>query len=132
MRVSQSVAVDIVFFALWIYAQRMKASTVDYAEMPEPFDIPRKVRSAMAEERLTASDLARTFGGAVSYWTRRMTGQQPFSARDLELIAWMTARHPAEFVGGMAPPGWVPAECPHSDSNREPTDYMLASWLVPA
>lgn len=78
----------------------MRASTVDYSAAATAFDTARCVRGVLGEERVTASDLARTFGGAVSYWTNRLTGRYPFTAMDLHLIGLATRRHPAEFMGG--------------------------------
>lgn len=84
---------------------------------------PRPVRGAMGEEQVSSSDLSRTFGGAVSYWTRRVTGQLPFNDRDLELIAWATGRHPAEFMGGQAPAGWTAPARPFP-GGMNPAEYQ--------
>lgn len=110
----------------------MKYSTVIDTEPPAFIDVAKKVRGVMGEEQLTSAQLSRTFGGAVSYWTRRVTGQVPFTARDLELIAWATGHHPCEFLGGRPPARWTPPEppdgltCPQQDSNLQPSDYNSA------
>ena len=111
----------------------MKHSRVSVAETPHSIDVARIVRGKMAEEQLTASDLARTFGGAVTYWTRRATGLVAFSPNDLQLIGWATRTHPAVFLGGEAPAGWTapePPTCPQYDSNVQPTDYEVEGWPV--
>lgn len=88
-----------------LYAERMKRSEVTY---PVPaFDVAAEVRAEMARARITSSDLSRDYGGAVSYWTRRVTGQQEFNHADLICIAELCGIHPAVLIGGRAPEGWV-------------------------
>lgn len=119
VRVSQTHAVDIVVYAQALYAGRMKPSTVSPGDAPAPFDTARKVRGVMGEEQISASDLARQYGGAVSYWTRRITGQLPFTAQDLHLIGLATGRHPAEFMGGQPPAGWTSPPAPDADAGGD-------------
>lgn len=84
----------------------MRASTVDYSQIPEPVDVAKKVRGVMAEEKITASDMSRVFGGAVTYWTNRLVGRYTFTPGDLQAVALMCGRHPAELLGGVPPSGW--------------------------
>ena len=112
----------------------MKRSTVMQVEAPTHADVARTMRALMAAEMLTASDLSRAFGGAVTYWTKRMLGTVPMTSHDIELVAWACGEHPVVFFGGKPPAEWTPPDpppglrCPHQDSNLEPSDYK--SWFV--
>jgi hypothetical protein len=78
---------------------------------------------------VSASDLSRWFGGAVTYWTRRITGQQSFSAGDLESVALACEIHPAELFGGVAPLGWESAPFDRTRGvTREYDARRLAQW----
>ena len=88
------------------YSDPMRQSTVTAPDIgidPAPF-----ARAKLAASRYNASDVARRFGGAKSYWTRRLSGESPMSYSDLVCVAVMVGCHPAELVGGTAPEGWTP------------------------
>ncbi len=94
----------------------------------------KHARGALAEARVNASELSRRYGGAVSYWTRRLNGELVMNIADVERIAQAARVHPAVLVGGQAPDGWLPRR----DSNLEPSDYRtlfgrrMAAWGVAA
>jgi hypothetical protein len=84
----------------------MNRAQIDHAE--EAFDLLGNIRAAMGRARVTSSLLARTYGGAVSYWTRRINGEIAMSVSDVEMIAEACGVHPATLFGGAAPTGWTP------------------------
>lgn len=103
----------------------MRQSTVTAPDIgidPAPF-----ARAKLAASRYNASDVARRFGGAKSYWTRRLSGESPMSYSDLVCVAVMVGCHPAELVGGTAPEGWTP-----DPSVITVTRQYLSSHTAPA
>jgi hypothetical protein len=77
-------------------------------EMDDAFGLLGNIRAEMGRSRVTSSLLARTYGGAVSYWTRRINGEIAPSVADVEIIAEACGVHPATLFGGAAPSGWTP------------------------
>ena len=83
----------------------MKPSSV--AAPSTSVDVAANCRAALARGRISSSRLSRVYGGAHSYWTRRLSGDLPLSDSDIQLIALACEIHPAELFGGTAPLGWV-------------------------
>ena len=77
------------------------------------------MRAQLGRAEVPAIELARRYGGAPSYWTRRIKGLLPFTTDDLEAIAEATGVHIAVLLDGEAPQGWLPRQ----DSNLQPSDY---------
>jgi hypothetical protein len=85
----------------------MNRAQIDHTD--EGFGLLGNIRAEMGRARVTSSLLARTYGGAVSYWTRRINGEIALSVSDVEMIAAACEVHPATLFGGVAPSGWKPA-----------------------
>ncbi len=49
-----------------------------------------EVRAALARCRITQTALAETTGRSQSYWSRRLSGEQPMTVADLEVISALT------------------------------------------
>ena len=75
---------------------------------PENPTLLGNIRAEMGRAQITASHLSRQWGGAVTYWTRRINGELGMSTADLERIAQSVGVHPAELLGGRPPRGWSP------------------------
>ena len=86
----------------------MNRAQIDHTE--EGFGLLGNIRAEMGRARVTSSLLARTYGGAVSYWTRRINGEIALSVSDVEMIAAACEVHPATLFGGVAPSGWKPTD----------------------
>ena len=61
---------------------KMTQSPSDY-----PTRVRRRVRVALAEHEISASEMARRCGWTQSYISRRMAGRSPFDVADLARIA---------------------------------------------
>jgi hypothetical protein len=94
----------------------MKPSSV--ASPSTSVDVAANCRAALARGRISSSRLSRVYGGAHSYWTRRLSGDLPLSDSDIQLIALACEIHPAELFGGAAPLGWVAPPSPLRVTNR--------------
>ncbi len=102
----------------------MKPSSV--ASPSTSVDVAANCRAALARGRISSSRLSRVYGGAHSYWTRRISGDLPLSDSDIQLIALACEIHPAELFGGAAPLGWTAPPSPLRVTNR----YYPAAEMI--
>lgn len=86
--------------------------------------IAAEVRAEMARARLSGNKLPRLIGKSQSYWSRRLTGDQPFDTDDLEALAGLLGVPIVRFFAGTSTPAgpsggaaWAPW-----GSNPQPTD----------
>jgi len=86
-------------------------------------DVAGEIRAELARQQISSSQLKEMFGASDAYWSRRMTGKKAFEVHDLECVAEILGKHPAQLLGGAAPDGWTPPTCPEGDSNAWPTPY---------
>lgn len=101
------------------------------------FDVAGNVRAAMGRARLNASDMSRRYGGAVTYWTRRINGDMALSSDDIARISEACGVHPAELFGGRPPARWRPDPAyvnggygPHTLRHRYATRIYAATGDV--
>lgn len=63
------------------------------------------VRAALARAQISVNSLPGRVGASQSYWSRRTTGEHPFSTDDLDLLADLLGMDPREFLA--APPRYT-------------------------
>ena len=74
----------------------------------------------MARQQVTQVQLSRAIGMAQQSLSERLRGKTPFTTDDLGRVADALGVHPAELLGGVAPPTGNPPEPIRATTDREP------------
>ena len=80
--------------------------------------VAAEVRAQMARQQVTQVQLSRAIGMAQQSLSERLRGKTPFTTDDLGRVADALGVHPAELLGGVAPPTGNPPEPIRATTDR--------------
>jgi transcriptional regulator with XRE-family HTH domain len=104
----------------------MSSAVQDYGPPSFRELVAEEVRAHLARRRISGRELSRRLGEAVTWASRRLTGEVAFSTDDLDRIAAVLRMTPQQLLAGIYSNPAVGRET----AGREATIMSSTSWLM--